>query len=103
MTPHDSAVMIRLDLDAVRLRHRAAGGASIPTLMASTADVPRLLSEVERLAALARDERLAYANLRAAARAVLTAARDGEPDPLAYLADELLGEWPMARNARGWR
>lgn len=33
--------------------------------------------------------RLRYANLLAAARATIAAAHDGEPEPLAYLADEL--------------
>lgn len=33
--------------------------------------------------------RMRYANLLAAARATLTAARDGETNPLAYLIDEL--------------
>ncbi|MBV9161830.1 MAG: hypothetical protein JO281_09830 [Pseudonocardiales bacterium] len=33
--------------------------------------------------------RMRYANLLAAARATLTAARDGDANPLAYLIDEL--------------
>jgi hypothetical protein len=33
--------------------------------------------------------RMRYANLLAAARATLTAARDGDVNPLAYLVDEL--------------
>jgi hypothetical protein len=99
MKPHDSAVVVRLDLDAVRLRHHFAVGGSTTAamstgLMASVADVPQLVSEVDRLGALVLEARLAYANLRAAARAALSAARDGEPDPFAYLIDELHGEWP---------
>ncbi|MGH3962835.1 MAG: hypothetical protein ACRDRY_06205 [Pseudonocardiaceae bacterium] len=42
--------------------------------------------------------RMRYANLLAAARATLTAARDGEAAPLAYLVDELAahGQLPPA-------
>lgn len=42
--------------------------------------------------------RMRYANLLAAARATLTAARDGEANPLAYLIDELAaqGQLPPA-------
>jgi hypothetical protein len=36
--------------------------------------------------------RLRYANLLAAAHATLSAARDGEPDPLDYLAEELAAQ-----------
>ena len=36
--------------------------------------------------------RMHYANLLAAARATLTAARDGDANPLAYLIDELAAQ-----------
>jgi hypothetical protein len=36
--------------------------------------------------------RMRYANLLAAARATLTAARDGDANPLAYLVDELAAQ-----------
>src|ERR1700761_8311166 len=53
------------------------------------ADVPAVLAELGRgraeLAAVSLDR----ANLLAATRAVITAHRDGEPDPLSYLRDEL--------------
>jgi hypothetical protein len=59
------------------------------TLEAALADTPALSAEITRL----RDERasirLDRANLLAAARAVISAHLDGEPDPLSYLRDEL--------------
>lgn len=92
------------ELDAIRTRRRRAiDGATVATLAASAADVPTLLSEVERLGALVLDTRLEYANLQAAVRAALSAAHDGEPDPFAYLADELYGEWPTPRHGRSRR
>jgi ABC-type transporter Mla subunit MlaD len=52
-------------------------------------DVPVLSAEINRLAAELQTARLGRANLLAAARATLAASRDGEPDPLYYLRDEL--------------
>jgi hypothetical protein len=52
-------------------------------------DVKRLIEEVRRLHSALIGERLISANLRAAIRAALGAQSDGEPDPLAYLRDEL--------------
>ena len=102
MNPDDS--VIPLDLDAIRLRHRqAVEGASLALLSASAADVPQLVSAVERLRALVVASQLANANLRAAARAALSAARDGECEPLDYLTDELNGEWPASRYYRSRR
>jgi hypothetical protein len=50
-----------------------------------------LCDEVDRLFLLLKDERRRYADLLAAVRAALGAAREGEADPLAYLRDELPG------------
>ena len=47
--------------------------------------------------------RLSYANLLAAARAALSAARDGEPDALEYLADELAAQHGQHDLDLGWR
>jgi hypothetical protein len=100
----DPTLMVRLDLDAIRLRHRRAVDRTPPSALdASAADIPQLVSEVERLGALVLESRLAHANLRAAVRAALSAARDGEPEPFGYLTDELYGEWPTARGDRGRR
>ena len=52
-------------------------------------DIKRLISEISRLHSALIGERLISANLRAAIRAALSAQADGEPDPLAYLRDEL--------------
>lgn len=58
-------------------------------LDAALADTPALSAEIIRLATQILDRRRAYADLLAAARATLDADRDGEPDPLYYLRDEL--------------
>ena len=64
-------------------------------------DIKRLIEEVARLQSALVSERLTSANLRAAIRAALGAQSDGEPDPLAYLRDEV----PDASDSpykRGW-
>ncbi|MBC6456342.1 hypothetical protein [Actinomadura sp. HBU206391] len=53
------------------------------------ADTPLLATEVTRFRARLQVMRLHRANLAAAARATLAAHRDGEPEPLSYLRDEL--------------
>jgi hypothetical protein len=59
-------------------------------LEAALADTPALSAEITRLRTELVGTRLDRANLLAAARAVITAHCDGEPDPLSYLRDELL-------------
>lgn len=93
---------LTVDLPAIAGRHRAILDARTVdglhnALLDSATDVPLLLAELARLWIQLLAARLQYANLRAAARATLSAERDGEPDPLAYLADELSGEWPADR------
>ena len=63
-------------------------------------DIKRLIEEVARLQSALVSERLISANLRAAIRAALGAQSDGEPDPLAYLRDELpdAGDSPVANG-----
>jgi hypothetical protein len=89
--PHAPRLLV--GLDAVNARYRAlltAPGDGFRTaLVRSVADVPALVSEVERLYVLLLEGRRRYADLAAAARATLAAHTDGEPDPLAYLRDEL--------------
>jgi hypothetical protein len=58
-------------------------------LATALADTPALAAEIARLRAELADARLDLANLAAAALATLMAHRDGEPDPLCYLRDEL--------------
>jgi hypothetical protein len=55
----------------------------------SLSDIPILALEIGRLGTELMVARLHRANLAAAARATLAASRDGEPDPLFYLRDEL--------------
>jgi len=58
-------------------------------IRAALADVRDLATEVTRLSAELAVARLWYANALAAMRATIGAQRDGEPDPLYYIRDEL--------------
>ena len=77
------------------VRHLAEGRADqFPadiwrSLAAAFADAPALAAEITKLRAELADVRLDRANLAAAALATIAAHRDGEPDPLSYLRDEL--------------
>lgn len=102
MTAHPK---LTVDLSAIAGRHRAIVDARTVdglhnALLDSATDVPLLLAELARLWTQLLTVRLQYANLHAAARAALSAERDGESDPLAYLTDELSGEWPSTRDSR---
>lgn len=55
----------------------------------SLSDIPILTAEIPRLRGELIVIRFHRANLAAAGRATLAAYRDGEPDPLSYLRDEL--------------
>lgn len=81
--------------------------AATPTLapawehvQAALADARDLATEAARLAAELAAARLRYANAVAAMRATIAAQRDGEPDPLYYLRDELNAPHSAA-GARG--
>lgn len=69
-----------------------------------TPDTTDATSETARLHRALAALRMHHANLLAAARATLTAARDGEAHPLAYLVDELgaQGQLPPTESADGW-
>ncbi|MEV4112395.1 hypothetical protein [Nonomuraea sp. NPDC049695] len=56
---------------------------------AALQDTPVLVAEIMRLRTEISRNRLSRSNLIAAMRAALHADRDGEPDPLSYLRDEL--------------
>jgi hypothetical protein len=58
-------------------------------IQAALADARDLATEVARLAAELAAARLRHANAVAAMRATIAAQRDGEPDPLYCLRDEL--------------
>jgi hypothetical protein len=78
-------------------RHIIAGfSLAFPTLAGlwrqlddALADIPALTAEITGLNARLTASRLDRANLAAAGRATITAYRNGEPDALAYLHDEL--------------
>ena len=85
------------------------GSTTAPTLAeiwqqleTALADTPALSAEITRLRTELADTRLDRANLLAAARAVITAHLDGEPDPLSYLRDELhaRGQLPADPGSR---
>lgn len=59
------------------------------SLTVAFADTPVLAAEITELRTELVGVRLDRANLAAAALATITAHRDGEPDPLSYLRDEL--------------
>ncbi|HYU46914.1 MAG TPA: hypothetical protein VEK84_12155 [Terriglobales bacterium] len=65
-------------MPALRSRRDYSGG-----------DIANLLTEVNRLYRALLEARIQSANRLAAIRAALSAYSDGEPDPLAYLRDEL--------------
>ncbi|WP_242900664.1 hypothetical protein [Actinomadura terrae] len=70
-------------------------------LNAALADVPALVSEINRLSAVLVRVRHDRANLVAAGRACLSAERDAEPDPLYYLRDELRAQGQLPPDAWG--
>lgn len=79
-----------VDLEEVRGHYRAATHTRTPVaLWIAVADIPVLLTEINRVRSMHALTRAQYADLLAAARATLAAHRDGEADPLFYLRDEL--------------
>jgi hypothetical protein len=93
--------MPRLSVDTHEIRSRFAAawrahheeeegqGAASPDWQDAIPVIPALCAEVHFLYRLLADERRRYADLLAAVRAALGAAREGEADPLSYLRDEL--------------
>src|SRR5580704_11170525 len=69
-------------------------------IRAALADVRDLATEVTRLSAELAVARLWHANALAAMRATIGAQRDGEPDPLYYIRDELSAPQNLS-EARG--
>ena len=93
---HDA---VRADLAALAETRRPVDYRA--ALLAVVLHVPALLGDAERLRLLAVGARREYANLRAAARAALSADAEGEPDPLGYLRDELPATDLTAPTGRG--
>lgn len=98
-TPH----VPKIDLQEVNTRDRTArqiiarlvtAGISEIWRYVETAlsDTPVLSAEIVRLRSELDATRLDRANLAAAALATIAAHHDGEPDPLAYLRDELTAQ-----------
>lgn len=76
------------DLKEVASRHHSATAAM--TKLARALDtIPLLCAEISRLRRRLATTLNDFQNLLAAARATLSAHRDGEADPLYYLRDEL--------------
>jgi len=70
-------------------------------IRAALADARDLATEVTRLSAELAVARLWHANALAAMRATIGAQRDGEPDPLYYIRDELSAPQNLAGTRRG--
>ena len=92
---------LNIDTEAIASRIHALAETTLCGLCDSAvrqlaADTTHLITETHRLHDALTAARLEAAILRAAIRATLGADADGEPDPLAYLRDEL----PEA--GRGW-
>jgi hypothetical protein len=96
---------IRISLQEVNVRAQTARNTitgfsrAMPTLADvwqqishSLSDIPIMTAEIIRLASDLASARLDRANLAAAGRATLAAYRNGEPDPLSYLLDELAAQ-----------
>jgi hypothetical protein len=79
-----------INLEAVQNHfHQACQSRTPVRLWHAVADIPVLLAELSRLRSLLALVRAMHANLLAAARATIAAARDGEADSMYYLRDEL--------------
>ena len=68
---------------------------------AALADARDLATEVTRLSAELAAARLWHANALAAMRATISAQRDGEPDPLYYIRDELSAPQNLSEAREG--
>ncbi|HZO65631.1 MAG TPA: hypothetical protein VFB74_11560 [Kribbellaceae bacterium] len=88
-----------IDREAILTHLHAAQHRRTPVaIWTAIEDIPVLLAEIQRLDALLSRARWDFADLLAAGRATLDADRDGEPDPLSYLRDEVSAHrpWPPA-------
>lgn len=74
-----------------------------PYLDAVLADIPVMAGVITRQGADLAQARLNRANLAAAALAVVAATREGEPDALSYLRDELHAQGHDTDDARSGR
>jgi hypothetical protein len=92
--------LLEVSTRAEHARHIISGfSLSTPTLAdlwsqvnEALSDIPILTTEVTGLRARLTACRIDRANLAAAGRIAITAYRNGESDPLAYLQDELIAQ-----------
>jgi hypothetical protein len=88
MTNEQNIPRPTIDPEAVLTHLRAARRQPTPVaIRTAVADIPVLLTEIERLSRLLSRTRWDFADLLAAARAALNADHDGEADPFSYLRD----------------
>lgn len=93
MTTKPVAPRPTLDEEAVWTHVRTALDRRTPlAIWTALADIPPLLAEIGRLHELLTYARTEFANLLAAGHATLAAERDGDPDPLSYLRDEVANQ-----------
>lgn len=91
------------DLEAISAHLNAAYQRLTPVeIWTAIADIPVMLAELERLTRLLTHARWDLADMLAAGRATLSADRDGETDPLAYLRDAVADLQPWTPREDGW-
>ena len=104
MSDEPQAPRLTVDREAIFAHLNAAHQRRTPVaIWTAIADIPVMLIEIGRLAQLLTRARWDFANLLAAARATLDAERDGEPDPMFYMRDEVAAHvaWPPADDWTG--
>jgi hypothetical protein len=95
-----------VDSEAISAHLNAAYQRLIPAAVwTAIADIPVMLAELERLSRLLTHARRDFADLLAASRATLSADRESEVDPLAYLRDAVAEHqpWNPPDDGRGAR
>jgi hypothetical protein len=97
-TPNASTInLLEVNTRAEHARHIIAGFSRGAPILAdlwgqvndSLSDIPYLTTEITGLRERLTDIRIERANLAAASRVTIVAFRNGEPEPLSYLQDEL--------------
>ena len=97
MTNEPHVPRTTVDREAIFAHLQVAHQRKTPVaIWTAVADIPVMLTEIGRLSQLLTHARWDFANLLAAARATLDAERDGEPDPLSYLRDQVAEHRPWS-------
>lgn len=91
-TPPEPQTNLREVATRNRIAHEIVTGEIWQYIETALSDVPALVAEVETLRTAIDATRLNRANLAAAALATIAAHREGEPDPLSYVRDELTAQ-----------